>query len=94
MVAFFRSPYKISVYDLGRSLHATALSLSHRLHGGHNVVGSLEILENAVLELGLLLCAELIAGMGLLEGALTADGHHGVDELGVALHSDSLLVHD
>ena len=31
--------------------------------------------------------------MALLEGALTADGHHGVDELGVALHSDSFLIH-
>ena len=31
--------------------------------------------------------------MGALEGALAAHGHHSVDELSVALHCDSLLIH-
>ena len=57
------------------------------------MVGSLEVLEDTVLELLLLVGREFSTGVGLLEGALTAHGHHGLDELGVALHGDSLLVH-
>lgn len=63
------------------------------MHGRHDVVGGLEVLEDAVLELLLLGLGELTRGVGALKSAFTADGHHGVDELGVALHGDSFLVH-
>ena len=57
------------------------------------MVGRLEVLHDAVLELFLLGGRELVTGVAALEGALAADAHHGVNELGVALHGDSLLVH-
>lgn len=57
------------------------------------MVGCLEVLEDAVLELLLLSAAELARGMSALEGTLAAHSHHGVDKLGVAFHCDSLLIH-
>ena len=57
------------------------------------MVGRLEVLEDAVLELLLLRRAQLTRVVSLLERALAAHRHHRVDELGVALHCDSLLVH-
>ena len=57
------------------------------------MVGGLEVLKDAVLELGLLGGGQIVRVVGLLKGALAAHSHHSVDELGVALHSDSLLVH-
>ena len=72
------------------SLHATHLS---RLHGGHDVIGSLEVLKDAVLELCRLILGEFGAGVTLLEGAVAANAHHGMDELSVALHRDSFLIH-
>ena len=76
-----------------RSLHATthATLLGHCLHSGHDVVWCLEVLKNAVLELSLLSGRELSGSMRFLKGALAANGHHGVHELGVALHSDSVV---
>ena len=73
------------------SLHATA-HLS-RLHGGHDVVGGLEELEKAVLEGLLLRLVDIVGVVGLFERLLAANCHHGVHELGVGLHSESLFVH-
>jgi len=84
-------PQVLATQHSENSLHAW--SLSHALHSGHDVVGSLEILEDAVLELALLSRAELTSVMGALECALTANGHHSVDKLSVAFHCDSLLIH-
>ena len=53
-----------------------SLLRSHGVEGGHNVVGGLEELENAVLELFLLVSTELIAGVVLLQGLFSADGQH------------------
>ena len=65
----------------------------HVLHGAHDVVGRLEVLHDAVLELFLLSGRELIAGVATFKSALAAHAHHRVDELSIALHGNSLLIH-
>ena len=75
------------------SIRTSSLHVGHGLHCRHDVVRGLKVLHDAVLELLLLGGGQLVARVASLHGALAANGHHGVDELGVALHSDSLLVH-
>ena len=62
--------------------------LLHVLHGAHNVVGGLEELEDAVVELSLLASGELVGGVSLLEGLGAADVEHGGHHLSVGLLAD------
>ena len=52
---------------------ACSLRASHGVECGHDVVGGLEELEHAVLELLLLVGGELVARVVLLQGLLSAD---------------------
>ena len=56
------------------------------------MVGGLEELHDAVVELLLFVGAELVAAVGLLEGLLAADVEHACEHVGVALHCDSFHV--
>ena len=56
------------------------------------MVGGLEELDDAVVELLLLVGAELVAAVSLLEGLLAADVEHAGEHVGVAFHCDSFHV--
>ena len=68
------------------------LAALHALERLHDVVGGLEELSDAVVELLLLVRGELGLSVSLLKGLLTAQREHAREHVGVALHRDSLHV--
>ena len=53
-----------------------SVSSLHCVKSGHDVVGSLEELKNTVLELLFLVSGELVVGVALLNGLLSANAEH------------------
>ena len=70
----------------------SASVLLHARKGRHDVVGGLEELQDAVVELLLFIGAKLVAAVGLFEGLLAADVEHAGEHVSVALHCDSLHI--
>ena len=78
--------------NLIRSISEAALTTLHHLlvDGGHDVVGSFEILSNAVLKSDFLRIAESIGTVGFSECFTSADFNHVGGHLNLGFHSNSL----